>query len=397
MTLLLLAVIYLSFISLGLPDSLLGAAWPSMYGELGVDVYLAGVLGMVLSGGTIFSSLMSTKVIRRFDTGAVTAVSVAMTAAALFGFSLSTHFWQLCIWAVLLGLGAGTVDAALNNYVALHFKSRHMNWLHCFWGVGASGGPFIMGLCLTGGLGWSAGYRTIGTFQAVLVGILILSLPLWRAQSSKAAEKVKNFNALSIMQTLKLPGAKAVMIAFFSYCAVEGATGLWASSYMALQKGIAPETAAKWGSLFYLGITAGRFLSGIISDKVGNRMMVRTGQALALIGIVIFMLPLGNTAALVALIMIGLGSGPIFPSLIHETPRNFGARNSQSVIGMQMASAYLGLTAMPPIFGALAKVTSIGVLPFFMAALSLLMIAMTELLFKSVAKHHNEGSAGGLI
>lgn len=351
MTSLLLAVIYLAFISLGLPDSILGSAWPAMYGELNVSVSYAGIISMIIAGGTILSSLFSDKFIRKYGTAAVTVASVAMTAAALFGFSCAQSFWQLCLWGIPYGLGAGSVDAALNNFVALHYKSRHMNWLHCFWGIGATAGPYIMGLCLTSGLKWNSGYQVIGMMQIILAICLAFSLPLWKTKKKEGEAKAERTKSLSLREILRLPGAKAIFTAFFLYCALESTAGLWASSYMVLYKGINSETAAKWASLFYLGITAGRFLSGFITEKLGDKNMIRIGQMIAGMGIVSMLLPLGNISMLSGLVLVGLGCAPIYPSLLHETPDNFGAERSQSIMGVQMACAYVGTTFMAPFLG----------------------------------------------
>lgn len=373
---LLLVIIYIAFISLGLPDSLLGSAWPTMYGELGVAVSYAGLISMIIAGGTIVSSLLSDRLIRKFSTGLVTAVSVAMTAVALLGFSLSHSFWQLCLWGIPYGLGAGSVDSALNNFVALHYKSRHMSWLHCFWGIGATMGPYIMGLCLTNGLKWNSGYLTIGLIQVALVACLFLSLPLWR--SKEPLSEAQAHTALRIGEVTALPGAKAILTAFFCYCALEATTGLWASSYLALHKGLSTEAAAKWASLFYLGITAGRFLCGFITDRFGDKTMVRCGQAVALLGVVLLLLPLSGGVTLAGLGLIGFGCAPIYPSLLHETPENFGAGNSQAIMGMQMASAYVGSTFMPPVFGLLAQQVSIGLYPVYLVMFVVLMFIMVE-------------------
>jgi fucose permease len=378
MTSILLAVIYIAFISLGLPDSILGSAWPSMYVEFNVAVSYAGILSMIIAGGTIVSSLFSDKVIRRLGTGLVTTISVAMTAVALMGFAFSDSFWQLCLWGIPYGLGAGSVDAALNNFVALHYKSRHMSWLHCFWGIGATAGPFIMGLCLTNGLRWNSGYQTIGIIQIVLVVCLIISLPLWKTKQEEKKEEISEVKSLSIKQTIALPGAKAILVAFFSYCAIETTAGLWASSYMVLYKGINAQTAAKWASLFYLGITLGRFISGFITDKLGDKNMVRLGQLLVVVGIVVMILPLSNVTTLIGLILLGLGCAPIYPSLLHETPDNFGADKSQSIMGMQMACAYVGSTFMPLIFGLIAENISIQLYPFYLMIFVVLMVVMVE-------------------
>ena len=373
----LLVLIYVAFISLGLPDAALGSAWPSMYVEMGAPVSWAGILSMLIAGGTIVSSLFSVKVIRRFGTGAVTAASVGMTAVALLGFSISRSFWQLCLWAIPYGLGAGSVDAALNNFVALHYESRHMNWLHCFWGVGAAVGPFIMGLCLAGGLKWNSGYLTIGLIQMVLVACLIFSIPLWKGKqsTSEGGERRAHYGML---ETLRTPGAKPLFAAFFCYCAVEITAGLWASSYLAIFKGRTPETAAKMASLTYLGITGGRFLSGFISGKLGDRNMVRLGEGIALIGLALLLAPLGEASMYAGLTLLGLGCAPIYPSLLHATPDNFGADRSQAIMGMQMAAAYTGATLMPPVFGFLAERVGLWLYPVYLLIFAVGMVFLTE-------------------
>lgn len=375
---LLLVVIYVAFISLGLPDSILGSAWPSMYQELHVPVSYAGVITMIIAGGTIISSLFSDKAIRKFGTGVVTSVSVAMTAIALLGFSISDSFWLLCLWGIPYGLGAGSVDAALNNFVALHYESKHMSWLHCFWGIGATLGPFVMGLCLTNGFAWNSGYQVIGILQILLVIFLLFSLPLWKAKQREKTQETATNKALSIKETIKLPGAKAILISFFCYCSLEATAGLWASSYMVLYKGIDTNTAAKWAALFYLGITIGRFFSGFITGKLGDKNMVRLGQIIAFFGVVTMLLPLGNIAALIGLILIGLGCAPIYPSLLHATPDHFGADKSQSIMGMQMAFAYIGTTVMAPVFGFIAQNISIQLYPLYLMLFILLMFLMVE-------------------
>ncbi len=380
----LLAIIYVAFISLGLPDSLLGSAWPSMYGELGVSVSYAGIISAIIAAGTIVSSLLSDKLIRRLGTGFVTAISVAMTALALLGFSWSGAFLPLCLWAVPYGLGAGSVDAALNNFVALHYKSRHMSWLHCFWGVGATAGPSIMGLCLTRGLGWHAGYRTVGIIQAVLVLCLVISLPLWRVKQGGKAETAATATPRGIRGALALRGAKPVMVAFFCYCSLETTTGLWASSYLVLCRGFRAESAAMMGSIFFLGITAGRFVSGLIAGRLDGRRMVRLGQGLAGAGVLLLLLPLGGIAPQVALTLIGLGCAPIYPSLLHQTPENFGREQSQSVMGLQMACAYTGSTLTPLLFGFLADHLGTALYPGYLLFFVALMFAMTELAMRRI-------------
>ncbi|ADL50039.1 MFS transporter [Clostridium cellulovorans] len=389
----LLIIIYLAFISLGLPDSLLGSAWPSMYPNMGVPISYAGIVSMVIAGGTIVSSLFSDKVIRKLGTGVVTSISVFMTAAALLGFSVSTEFYQLCLFAIPLGLGAGSVDAALNNFVALNYKAKHMSWLHCFWGVGAMTGPIIMSYCLERGAIFQLGYRTVAIIQFSLVIILIATLSFWKkavpttnlqGDKKNPNEKEVEHKIISKRELLKLPGAKHALLAFFCYCAIESTTGLWGSSFAVMSHGLQAETAAKWASLFYFGITFGRFLSGFITLRLNNRQMVRLGEALIAVGIIMIMLPLGQVASLIGFIITGIGCAPIYPSLLHETPANFGAEYSQSIMGVQMACAYVGTTFMPPLFGILASYTGYSLLPFYTGGILLLMFIMIETLNKRV-------------
>lgn len=376
---LLLALIYVSFISLGLPDSLLGSAWPQMQESLGVSLSLGGVISFLITASTILSSLMSHQVIQRFGTGAVTMCSVAMTALALFGFSLSNSFFALCLWAIPYGLGAGSVDAALNNFVALHCKAKHMSWLHCFWGIGATGGPYIMGLCLSRGMGWQAGYRTISFLQMALTLILLLSLPLWKKQELplSGGETVRP-QTPQWGKLLKRPGVKAALTAFFFYSALELTTGLWGSSYMVAVRGISAETAAKWISLFYLGITAGRFFSGFLTLRFSDDAMVRLGEGTAIVGILLMLLPLHNLFLCLGLILTGLGCAPIYPSLLHATPQRFGKSLSQSLMGTQMAISYLGSTTMPPVSGFLSEKISMGLYPILLLVFALMLTILTE-------------------
>ena len=374
---LLLGVIYLAFISLGLPDSLLGSAWPVIHEELGVPLSWSGAVFIIISAGTILSSLLSDWLTRRFGAGRVTAVSVAMTCAALFGFSCSRSFAMLCLWAIPYGLGAGGVDAALNNYVALHYASRHMSWLHCMWGVGATVGPYIMGLALSGGYGWSMGYRAIAVIQLALTALLLFSLPLWKSTES-GGEAGGGEEALPLRGIISLPGVKAVMLCFFCYCAVEQTVGLWASSYLVTARGVDAVTAARYGSLFFLGVTAGRAISGFLTLWLSDVQMVRLGQGLIAAGVLLLLLPLGNRAALTGLVVAGLGCAPVYPCLIHATPAHFGAGRSQAIIGVQMASAYVGTSLMPPLFGVLASHTTIRLLPVYLLVLLLCMTLSHE-------------------
>ena len=382
---LLLPIIYLAFISLGLPDSLLGSAWPSMYPLLGVPVSYAGILSMIISFGTIVSSLNSDRLTRALGAGRVTAISVGMTAAALFGFSISTQFWMLCLWAVPYGLGAGSVDAALNNYVALYYESRHMSWLHCMWGIGTMVSPMVMGRVLAGGGPWTAGYRYIALFQIALTAVLFLSLPLWQKRTDETAEGGTAPQALSLGQVFRLPGAKEVMLCFFCYCALETTAGLWASSYLTLTRGVAADTAASFASLFYIGITAGRAACGFLTLKLSDTQMIRLGQGVLAVGVAALLVPGPQLLALAGLVLVGVGCAPIYPSIIHATPDHFGADRSQAVIGIQMASAYVGNLVMPPLFGLLANNITPALFPFYLLVLLVLMVFMHEQLVRKTS------------
>jgi fucose permease len=381
-TTLLLIIIYLSFISLGLPDALLGSAWPSMYALVNVPLHYAGFISMTIAGGTVVSSIFSEKIIRRFDTGIVTAVSVLMTAAALMGFSFSHNFLYLCLCAVPLGLGAGSVDAALNNYVALHYKARHMSWLHCFWGAGASIGPIIMSVFLIHKNSWNLGYRTIGIIQFCLVLVLLVSLPLWKRNNT--TERKSQHKPIKYKKLFSIAGVKQILAAFFCYCTIETITGLWGASFIVIVKKMSPEIAAQWIALYYIGITLGRFISGFITIKLNNRQMIRLGQIIIGCGIVVLILPLGNNTVLPGFFMIGLGCAPIFPSLLHETPKNFGEEYSQAIMGIQMASAYVGTTLMPPLFGRIALYTSFNIFPLFIGVILILKIIIVETLNRKI-------------
>lgn len=389
---LLLAVIYLAFISLGLPDSLLGSVWPTMYQEFNVPVSYAGAIFMIISAGTIFSSLQSDRLTKSFGTGKVTAFSVLMTAIALWGFSISSSYWMLISWAIPYGLGAGSVDASLNNYVALHYKSHHMSWLHCMWGVGASIGPYIMSFALVNGQTWNMGYLYISLIQVALTVIIMLSLPLWKKpfiindiqEVDVGNEKNK---ALTLKEIVNIPGAKQVMIMFFCYCALEQTAGLWASSYLVLQHGFDLEVATSYGSLFFIGITVGRAISGFITMKLKDKEMIYLGQGIILIGIIIMCLPLGHQVSLIGLVTIGLGCAPIYPCIIHSTPTNFGKNKSQAVIGVQMASAYVGNLLMPPLFGIIANHISVIVFPIYLLLILIIMVVMHIKLNKIVSQN----------
>lgn len=375
---LLLAVIYLAFISLGLPDSLLGAAWPTIRVEFDVPLSYMGIVTMIISAGTVVSGLMSERLTKKLGTVAVTIVSVFLTAISLFGFSTTARLWQMCLWAVPYGLGAGAIDAALNNYVALHYSSRHMSWLHCFWGVGTIISPYIMSYALTYS-SWTDGYRRVSYLQFGILAALLLTIPLWKVNKKTKTDEAAA-PVLGIRGALKIKGVPFLLTGFFSYCAAEATAMNWASSYLELARGFSKEDAAAFGALFFIGITAGRFLSGFVTDKLGDNKMIRLGASLALLGILLTALPWSVTSV-IGFVTIGLGCAPVYPSIIHSTPRNFGEENSQGIIGIQMASAYIGSTFMPPLFGLIANNIDIRLMPLFLGfflILLLVMIAKTE-------------------
>lgn len=375
---LLLIIIYLSFISLGLPDALLGAAWPMMSQEFSVPVSYAGGISLIIAMCTVVSSLQSERLTKWLGSGKVTAFSVVTTAVAIYGFSISREYWQLCLWAIPYGLGAGSVDASLNNYVAVHYASRHMSWLHCMWGVGASIGPYIMGLALTGGMNWNTGYGIIAMLQFLLSAALFLSLPLWKKSADDGSETDAAAKPLTMKEIVEIPGAKEVMVAFFCYCGLEQTCILWGSSYFVLQIGLDEETAAGLAALFMLGLTFGRFLNGFLTYKMNDTNLIRLGQGIIALGVVTMLLPFGKPAAMVGLVLMGLGCAPIYPCIIHSTPYHFGEAHSQALIGVQMASAYVGICCMPPLFGLLANRIGTFLLPWYTGSILLLMILMCE-------------------
>lgn len=398
----LLLIIYLSFISLGLPDALLGSAWPIMHEELKVPLSYSGSVYMLISCCTILSSLKSESLNRRFGTGKITAFSVLLTALAIFGFSMSRSFYMLLLFAIPYGLGAGSVDAALNHYVALHYSSRHMNWLHCMWGIGASIGPYIMGFVLQRGYSWSKGYLLIGILQAGLTFLLFLSLGLWKEKEEDMNDLVKvevhegaeGKKAMSFREILRIPGAKECIASFFFYCAIEQTIGLWSGSFMVYSLRIDAKLAASFVALFYFGITFGRFLAGIFSAKWKDEELILGGIAILFLGIALlfpaglssgkqlFGMELRQVFVILSLLFMGLGCAPIYPAIIHSTPYNFGAENTSALIGKQMASAYIGSLSLPPIFGVLAKNFGTELFPFYAVVLGIAMLYMYKQLLK---------------
>lgn len=384
----LLVIIYLSFISLGLPDSLLGSAWPVMQGELAASMGTAGYVTMTVSAGTILSSLLSNRLITRFGTGRVTAVSVAMTAAALFGYALSPSVGCLFLCAIPMGLGAGSVDAALNNFVANHYKAKHMNWLHCFWGIGATMGPAIMSLFLMRQSGWRMGYTVIASIQAALVAVLLITLPLWKkhaGQSGKEAGQQPQA-ILTNKQAMKLPLIKLAFIAFIFFSGTETTGGLWSSSFLVDVKGLDAAQAAQGASCFYAAITLGRLISGFASIKLPSHQLIRAGELLCVSGAVVLLLPAPPIVAVLGIFLVGLGTAPVYPGLLHETPRRFGEQASQAVMGLQMAVAYIGGTLFPPLFGALASAAGLRLFPYFLLVSAAVLLVSSEVLQHKLAK-----------
>lgn len=381
---LLLTLIYVCFISLGLPDSLLGSAWPVMHEQISVPVSYAGIISMIISIGTVLSSLMSDRMQRKLGTGKITAISVAMTAVALFGFSVSNRFWMLILWSIPYGLGAGAVDSVLNNYVALHYKSKHMSWLHCSWGVGASISPYIMSFSLLKIGNWNSGYLVVSIIQIVLSVFVFLSLPLWKKNVSdnKGENSQDVSKPLKFKEIISIRGALPCFITFFCYCSLELTTSLWASSYLVQNRGITPEIASGCASLFYLGITAGRAVNGFLAIKYSDRTLIRLGLGIIFAGIVLMFLPFDSVFALAGFVVIGLGCAPVYPCIIHMTPDLFGKEKSQAVMGVQIAFAYCGFCIMPPLFGFIANHISIALLPLYLMIFLLLMAIMHETVIK---------------
>ena len=388
---LLLALIYLAFISLGLPDSLLGTAWPVMHIELSAPLYCAGIVSMIVCAGTIISSLLSERLTKRFGAKHVTVVSVFLTSIGLFLFSISSELWHLCLIAIPYGLGAGSIDAALNNYVALHYTSRHMSWLHCFWGVGTIISPYVMSLALTYS-SWNTGYRAVSIIQFAIGIILLSTLSVWKIneQGGKDISRPDDRGkVIGIRGALKIKGVPFLLIGFFGYCAAEATVMLWTSSYLVEAREIPEQIAAGFTSLFYIGLTFGRFVSGIFADKLSDKALIRLGTVISVFGMLLVFIPMEADAfSLTGFLLIGLGYAPIYPSIIHSTPSNFGAENSQAIIGIQMASAYIGATFMPSVFGLIADFISIKLLPVYMLIFTALMIIMVELTSRKVNEKH---------
>ena len=369
----LLLLIYLAFISLGLPDALLGSAWPVISEQFTVPMSYMGIVSLLIAGFTVVSSLLTDRLHTRFGTGRVTAFSVGLTAVALFGFAVSNRYWHLCLWAIPYGLGAGSVDAGLNNYVANHYASRHMSWLHCMWGLGAAIGPYVMGAVLTGRQIWNMGYLYIGIFQTALTAVMMLSIPKWKNSGTTADVP---HTPLSLLQVLRIPGVKEVLLVFLCYSAVEAIAGHWASSYLAFHLGIGEERAAGLAAMFYLGITTGRAVSGFATYRFDDKQMAYIGMTTVLAGMVTMLISKTEVLTMVGFTVTGFGCAPIFPCIIHATPERFGKAHSQSVIGVMMASFYAGTCLIPPAFGILADWVGIGCMPVVLLICLCLMLVL---------------------
>ena len=382
---LLLAVIYLIFISLGLPDSLLGSGWPKMQIVFGVQSSFAGYVSMTISFMTIISALLSPRMIRRFHTKWIVVVSIFLTVLGLLGFSICSQYWMLFLFAIPYGLGAGSIDASVNHYVANHYSSSVMNFLHCFYGVGAVISPAIMALALKLAR-WNEGYRWTSFIQAGILIVVILSLPLWKRNETKDEEDMSD--SAGIRETLKVPGVLLTLIAFFSYCAGEATCFLWTPSYFAGTKpGLSDETIAAFGSLIFGGLMLGRLISGLISNRLGDRLLIRAGIAVELLGILMVSIPAENyLPAAIGFVVIGTGMGPVYPAIQHMAPANFGVRYSAAVIGLQMASAYIGSTFMPMVFGHLQQAVGIGIMPLYLLVFALMNIGLLELAYKKLVR-----------
>lgn len=387
---LLLALIYICFVSLGLPDSLLGSAWPILHKEINVSISFAGIISSVICIGTIISSLFSNKLLTKLGTGRVTAFSCVLTVLGLFGFSISNRFWMLIVWAIPYGLGAGGIDAILNNYVALHYKPQHMSWLHCMWGVGASFSPYIMSFSLVKLNDWSWGYLFVSIIQAVITVIIFISIPIWKDGVGENKQENIAVNDLSFRQIFTIKGAIACFITFFCYCALELTASLWASTYLVGKWGLDPKVAAGFASLFYIGITLGRFINGFFAMKFSDHFLIRLGCVIIGVGIVFMFIPLNSIFALIGFIVVGLGCAPIYPCIIHMTPSVFGKENSQAMIGVQMAFAYTGFLVIPTIIGAIIQETSVALLPIFLLILLLIMLTMHEVVITRTKNNINK-------
>ena len=380
---LLIAVIYLIFISLGLPDSLLGSGWPTMQVTFGVPSSYAGYVSMTISFMTVISALFSPKLIKKFHTKWIVIVSIFMTILGLIGFSVSQEYWMLFLFVIPYGLGAGSIDAAVNQYVANHYSSSVMNFLHCFYGVGAVISPYIMALALKTAR-WNEGYRWTAYLQTVFLFICILSIPLWKKNDEQ--DDAERTNSAGIIEALKKPGVLLTLIAFFAYSSGEATCFLWTPSYFAgTKQGLSKELIASFGSLVFGGLMLGRMISGFISNKLSDKLLIRAGIALEMLGILLVFIPSQNyRIAAAGFILVGTGMGPVYPAIQHMAPANFGKRYSAAVIGLQMAFAYTGSTLMPMIFGQIQQRVGIGIMPVYLTLFAFLNTGLLEIAYRQI-------------
>lgn len=374
MATILLIIIYSAFIGLGLPDSLFGTAWPAIYNELSLPLSLGSAVTIIITCGTIVSSLFSSRVIAKYGTGKVTAVSTAMTATALLGFSLSGSFLPLCFLAIPLGLGAGAIDTGLNNYVALHYSSSQMSLLHSFYGIGITISPYLMSRLLNTSTGWRGGYRGAFFIQLGIALVLFLTLPLWKKVAGEEVQEEASAKVLSLRELAKIPGVVNMWILFLTSCAIESTTNGWGSTFLVEFKGLAVDQAAQAMIFYFVGFTAGRILSGLLATKLSCWKIIRIGMVVLGCALVLLLLPLPDFVTTIALFLIGMGNSPMFPNFMYLTPENFGADISQSVIGSQMAASNTGFLVAPLLCSLLGQALGMGVFPIYLSALFVCMM-----------------------
>ena len=385
MATLILLIIFIDFIGLGIPDSLFGPAWPAIYAELALPVSMGSIVSLMNTAGTVISSLSSAYLIKKFGTARVTAFSTVLTAIALLGFSFSNNFIFLCLFSIPLGLGGGAIDSALNNYVALHYKAVHMNFLHCFYGVGVTVSPFFMSLALSDNNNWRGGYRLAFFVQVIIAAITVLSLPLWRRVSKKQyGYEDSPQETVSIFKLAKSRKVRLTWLAFISSCAIECVCGAWGSTYLVETMGMSEENAAKAIMFYYMGMAIGRFLSGILAVRLSSWHIIYMGCGVLALAIFLLFLPLGVVATAAALFLVGVGNGPIFPNLTHLTPHNFGQDISQSVMGSQMAAAYIGIMVFPPLYGIMAQNITPAVFPYYISVFFVALTVSVILIYREV-------------
>ena len=383
----LLVVIYIAFIGLGVPDSLIGSAWPAIHTEMNIPVEAVSILTLLISGCTVLSSMFSAGILNKFGTAKVTAFSTAMTAAALLGFSFAPSFWFMIPLAVILGLGAGAIDSGLNNYVALHFKASHMNFLHCFYGVGVSLSPYLMSQALSD-TGWRSGYRYAFYVQAAITLLLIVSVPLWKKTTSAEQSEEESSINLTLLQMAKMPEIRQVWIIMLATNAIEYACGVWGSTYLVTEKGFQTKHGALALTVYYVGMSVGRFVSGLLSDKISTWKRIGIGTAILAPAIAIMLLSLPGTVTVLGLFLVGLGNGSIYPNMIHLTPHNFGKEVSQSVMGSQIAFAYIGVMLAPPAVSIISKLFGIKIYPVLLAVLYMIMVIALKCFINQLKKQN---------